>query len=74
VDKQFHKSFPNEFTYRVSQPLQKIHANVCGSIQPCLFGENLHYLLFIDDYSRKTWVYFLKKSLMYLIILKNLKH
>jgi len=33
----------------------------------------MYFLLFIDDYSRKTRVYFLKKSLMCLIFLKKFK-
>ena len=32
-------------------------------MKPCLFGKKiLYFLLFIDDYSRKTWVYFLKEK------------
>jgi hypothetical protein len=27
-----------------------------------LFGKNLNLLFFIDDYSKKTWVYFLKEK------------
>ena len=60
VGKQFHKRFPKESISRASQPLQKIHTDVYGPIKPCSFSKNLYFLLFIDDYSRKTWVYFLK--------------
>jgi len=62
VGKQFHKSFSNESTSRANQPLQEIHVNVYGPIKPCSFGKNSYFLLFIDDYSRKTWVYFLKEK------------
>jgi 5'-3' exoribonuclease 2 len=64
VGKQFRKSFLKESTSRVSQPLQEIHVDVCGPIKPCLFGRNLFFFFFtfIDDYSRKTWVYFLKEK------------
>jgi hypothetical protein len=27
-----------------------------------LFGKNLYFLLFINDYNIKTWVYFLKEK------------
>jgi hypothetical protein len=60
VDKQFCNSFSKESTSRASQPLQEIHIDVYGPIKPCLFGKKLFFLLFIDDYNRKTWVYFLK--------------
>jgi hypothetical protein len=62
MGKQFCKSFPKESTSIASQPLKEIHVNICGSIKPCLFGKNLYFLLFIDDYSRKTWVYFFKEN------------
>jgi hypothetical protein len=62
VGKQFCKTFPKESISRASQPLQKIHLDVYGPIKPCLFGKNLHFLLFIDDYNRRTWLYFLKKQ------------
>jgi hypothetical protein len=62
VSKQFRKSFLKKSTSRASQPLQEIHVDVCGLIKPCLFGKHLYFVLFIDDYSRKTWVYFLKEK------------
>jgi len=62
VGKQFCKSFLNESILRASQNLQEIHDNVCGSIKPCLLDKNLYFLFFIDDYSRKTWLYFFFKK------------
>lgn len=61
VGKQFRKSFPKETTSRASGPLQLVHADVCGPIKPSSFGKNRYFPLFIDDFSRKTWVYFLKE-------------
>ena len=58
--KQARKSFPTEATSRASKPLQLVHADVCGPIKPSSHGKANYFLLFIDDYSRKTWVYFLK--------------
>jgi hypothetical protein len=62
MGKKFHKSFPNESTTRASEPLQETHTNMYDPIQPCSFGKNLYFLLFIDDYSKKTWLYFLKEK------------
>jgi hypothetical protein len=62
VGKKFRKSFLNESTSRASQPLQKIHVDVCGSIKPCFWVKNLYFLFFINDYSRKTWVYLLREK------------
>lgn len=62
IGKQFRKSFPKESTTRATKPLELIHTDVCGPIKPNSFGKNKYFLLFIDDYSRKTWVYFLKEK------------
>lgn len=36
------------------------HADVCGHIRPHPLGGSSYFVAFIDDYRRKTWVYFLK--------------
>ena len=60
--KQSRKSFPKEASTRTNKPLQLVHADVCGSIKPSSLGKNNYFLLFIDDFSRKTWIYFLKQK------------
>ncbi|GKV20502.1 hypothetical protein SLEP1_g30621 [Rubroshorea leprosula] len=55
LGKQSRKSFPKQSQSRATRPLQLVHTNVCGPITPCSFGKNKYFLLFIDDYSRKTW-------------------
>jgi hypothetical protein len=55
-------SFPNKSTSRANQPLQEIHTNICGHIQPYSFDKNLYFLFFINYYSRKIWVYFLNEK------------
>lgn len=62
VGKQFRKSFPKESTSRATNSLELIHTDVCGPINPNSFGKSKYFLFFIDDYSRKTWVYFLKEK------------
>ncbi|KAK2994415.1 hypothetical protein RJ640_009642 [Escallonia rubra] len=62
VDKQHRHSFPKESISRAKAPLELIHTDVCGPIDPASLGKNIYFLLFIDDYSRKTWVYFLKQK------------
>ncbi|KAK2994443.1 hypothetical protein RJ640_001259 [Escallonia rubra] len=62
VGKQHRHSFPKESISRAKAPLELIHTDVCGPIDPASLGKNRYFLLFIDDYSRKTWVYFLKQK------------
>ena len=41
-------------------PLQLVHSDLCGPLPVVsLFGYN-YFLTFIDYFSRRTWVYFLK--------------
>lgn len=43
--------------------LELLHTNVCGPIKTSSFGNNRYFLLFMDDFSRNTWVYnFLKRK------------
>jgi transposase InsO family protein len=40
--------------------LDLIHTDVCGPMTVASLNGYLSYVLFIDDHSRKTWIYFLK--------------
>ncbi|KAH9681844.1 hypothetical protein KPL71_027113 [Citrus sinensis] len=62
LGKQFRKSFPKESNSRAQKPLEFIHTDVCGPFKPNSLGKSNYFLLFIDDFSRKTWVYFLKQK------------
>jgi hypothetical protein len=44
---------------RASQPLQLLHADICGPISPISNSHQWYLLTFIDDFSRKLWVFFL---------------
>ena len=37
-----------------------IYSNLCGPMFVPSLGGFWYYILFIDDFSRKTWIYFLK--------------
>jgi hypothetical protein len=40
--------------------LDLIHSYVCGIVIVASLNGYFYYVLFIDDHSRKTWIYFLK--------------
>jgi transposase InsO family protein len=40
--------------------LDLINSDVCGPMTVATLNGYLYYVLFIDDHSRKTWIYFLK--------------
>jgi hypothetical protein len=39
-----------------------MHSDVCGPMPSTSLSEYVYYVSFIDDYSHKTWVYFLKSK------------
>lgn len=43
-----------------TQPLQIVHSDLCGPMQHTSYGGSRYFLTFIDDYTRKVFVYFLK--------------
>ena len=40
--------------------LELIHSDGCGPMPSTYLSAYIYYVTFIDDYSCKTWVYFLK--------------
>ena len=57
--KQHRNTMSKKSQWRASERLQLVHANFCGPIQPPSNNNKKYFLSFIDDLSRKTWVYFL---------------
>ncbi|KAJ1525556.1 hypothetical protein ONE63_010361 [Megalurothrips usitatus] len=52
--------FPTSVTPRASQPLELIHSDVMGPMNIDTFSGGKYVLLFIDDFSRKMFIYILK--------------
>jgi transposase InsO family protein len=40
--------------------LEIVHSDVCEQMTVPSLGNFIYYIIFINDYSRKTWIYFLK--------------
>jgi len=57
--KQNRFPFPNS-TWRASQKLQLIHTDVAGPQRTPSLQGSLYYILFIDDFTRMCWIFFLK--------------
>jgi transposase InsO family protein len=52
-------AFPSS-EHRSRGILDLIHSDVCGPMSSTSLTGNLYYVTFIDDSSRKTWIYFMK--------------
>lgn len=71
--KHHREKFVCRLSYRAKGPLEIVHTDLCGPMQtPSLTG-NIYFLTFIDDYSRKTWVYLLKQKSETFAVFKRFK-
>jgi hypothetical protein len=59
--KQSRVRFPSGAT-RENGILELVHSDVFGPVTVPSLGGSLYYVSFIDDFSRKTWIYFLRKK------------
>jgi hypothetical protein len=59
LGKNIKKSFPSSDN-RAQGILDLVHSDVCGPMSSPSLSGCLYYVIFIDDYSRKCWIYFLK--------------
>ena len=55
------KTFPSSES-KAKGILEIIHYDVCGPMSSSSLSGYAYYVSFIDDFSRKTWVYFMKNK------------
>ena len=61
LGKNTKKSFPSSDS-RAKGILDLVHSDVCGPMTVASLGGFMYFTTFIDDFSQKTWIYFLKKK------------
>ena len=59
--KNTNKTFPNS-KRKEKGILEIIQSNVCGPMSSSYLSGYVYYVSFIDDFSRKTWIYFMKNK------------
>eukprot|EP01018_Ginkgo_biloba_P000370 Gb_39764 [translate_table: standard] len=59
--KQHRDSFPAS-KFKAREPLILVHTDLCGLMRTLSMGKARYFMTFIDDYTRKIWVYFLKEK------------
>eukprot|EP01018_Ginkgo_biloba_P035951 Gb_31146 [translate_table: standard] len=59
--KQHRDSFPVS-KFKAREPLELVHIDLCGPMKTLSMEKVSYFMTFIDDYTRKIWVYFLKEK------------
>ena len=59
---------------RKIERLQLVHSDVCGPMPTASMGGALYFVTFIDDFSRKVWVYPLRRKDKSFKSFKDLSH
>ena len=73
LGKQHRQPFPQNISKRATHKLELVHSDICGPMSTTSLSNNLYFILFIDDFSRMTWVYFLKTKSQALSMFNNFK-
>ena len=47
---------------RATMILERIHTDVCGPFSVALTEKHMYYVIFVDDFSRKCWIFFMQKK------------
>lgn len=62
MGKQHRERIPKKSNSRSTHPLQLVHSDLCGPFATTSILGAKYLLTFTDDFSRYTWVYFLKSK------------
>ena len=73
LGKQHRLPFLTDKAWRAKDLLELIHTDVCGPMRMPSHHNNRYFILFIDDFSKMTWVYFLKAKSKVFGIFKKFK-
>lgn len=71
--KQAKLPFPKASTSRSNEILGLVHTDLCGPMSQASFGGAKYFLTFTDDFTRKTFIYFLKSKGEVFECFKNFK-
>ena len=65
-------TFPNS-EKKAKGIIEIVHADVCGPMSSSSLSGYVYYVSFIDDFSHKNWIYFLKGKSEFFIKFKEYK-
>ena len=56
------KSTFHEKDSRAMTILERIHTDVCGTFSVASTTKHKYYVIFVDDFSRKCWIFFMQRK------------
>ena len=59
---KFVKTTFHEKENRASVILERIHIDVCGPFSVASTEKNRYNVIFVDDFSRRCWIFFMQKK------------
>ena len=62
LGKQHRKSFVKQIVERTTKTMELIHLNMCGLVNTMCLGKSNCFITFVNDYSKKIWVFMLKQK------------
>jgi hypothetical protein len=62
LGKHHRQPFSKGVAWRAKKMLELVHTDICVPMQTPSHSQNRYFILFIDDYSCMTWVYFMKQK------------
>ena len=62
LGKHARTKIPKQATFHATKILELVHSDVCGPFKIRSIGGARYFTTFIDDFSRKTWVYFIAQK------------
>ena len=72
--KQHRQGHPVIIDSKIVEPLELLHINLCGPSTVETLNKKRYILVIVDDFSRFTWVYFLRiKSEVYQVMIDFIK-
>ena len=74
IGKQHRDPIPKKSNWRATEKLQLIHADLCGPISPISNSKKRYLICFIDDFTRKSWTYFMVEKSEALSMFKCFKN
>jgi len=73
VSKQPRNFFKSEIPIRSKRKLEVIYSDVCGPFEVKSLGGNSYFVSFIDEFTRKMWIYLIKQKNEVFNIFKKFK-